>query len=146
MKSVNPYLNFQGNTEEAFNFYRSIFGGEFTTVFRFGDFPGNPMKVPEKDLNKLAHIALPLGNGSLLMATDTLEGSGRPLQKGNNFYISLEPDSADEAKRLHAALSEGGNVEMPLQKTEWAEAYGICEDKFGVQWMVNYTGNVRMGR
>jgi PhnB protein len=145
MKSVNPYLNFNGNTEEAFNFYRSVFGGEFATVFRFKDFPGNPMKVPEKDLDKLAHISLPLGKGHMLMATDTLEGWGRPLAMGNNFYISIEPESPEEARRLHAALSEGGKVEMPLQKTEWAEAYGICEDKFGVQWMVNYTGNVRMG-
>ena len=145
MKSVNPYLNFKGNTEEAFNFYRSVFGGEFATVFRFKDFPDNPMKVPEQDLNKLAHIALPLGKGNMLMATDTLDGWGRPLTMGNNFYISIEPESAEEAQRLHAALSAGGKVEMPLQKTEWAEAYGICEDKFGVQWMVNYTGNVRMG-
>jgi PhnB protein len=142
MKSVNPYLNFPGNTEEAFDFYRAVFGGEFLSVIRFSDFGDNAMGVPDKDLDKIAHIALPIGTG-LLMGTDTLESWGRPLTMGNNYYFALEPESGDEAERLFEALSAGGNAEMPLQPTEWAEKYGSCTDRFGVQWMVSYTGDVK---
>jgi PhnB protein len=138
MFTANPYLNFAGNTEEAFTFYRSVFGGEFVDVLRFRDFGGNEMGVPEHELDRIAHIALPLGKDGLLMGTDTLE----PLTVGNNFYITLEADSAAEAERLFAALSAGGRVEMALQKTQWAELYGSCADRFGVQWMIMYTGNV----
>lgn len=140
MKNVNPYLNFPGNTEEAFGFYRSVFGGEFPMVLRFRDFePGT--NGPDGD--KLAHIALPLGNGSMLMGTDALESHGRTLHVGNNFSISLEAETSDEAERLFAALSEGGSVGMPLSRTEWAELYGMCTDRYGVQWMVNYPGSVQ---
>lgn len=142
MKSANPYLNFPGNTEEAFDFYRAVFGGEFEAVIRFRDLSADGMGAPEKDLDKIAHIALPLGNG-LLMATDTLESWNRPLTVGNNYYIALEPESGDEAERLFEALSAGGEAEMPLQPTEWAEKYGSCTDRFGVQWMVSYAGNVK---
>jgi PhnB protein len=142
MRSANPYLNFKGNTEEAFNFYRSVFGGEFAAIFRFRDFGGSQMRVPEADLDKIAHIALPLGAGNMLMGTDTLESLGQTLTVGNNSYIMLEADSAEEARRVFAALSDGGRAEMPLQRTEWAEEYGICADRFGVQWMVSYTGDV----
>jgi PhnB protein len=142
MKSVNPYLNFPGNTEEAFDFYRSVFGGEFQAVVRFRDFGDNGMGAPERDLDKIAHIALPIGSG-LLMATDVLESWHRPLTVGNNYYITLEPETADEADRLFSALSAGGETEMPLQPTEWAEKYGSCIDRFGVQWMVSYTGTVQ---
>jgi PhnB protein len=145
MKQINPYLNFNGNTEEAFTFYRSIFGGEFLTLMRFKDFGDNPMGIPEHEQQKIAHIALPLGAGNMLMATDNVESWGRPLTMGNNFYISIEPETAAEAERLFAALSDGGRVEMPLQKTEWAESYGSCVDRYGVQWMVNYAGNVHFG-
>jgi PhnB protein len=141
MKAVNPYLNFAGNTEEAFTFYKTVFGGEFLGVLRFQDFPGNPMGTPEEDLDKIAHIALPLGPNNLLMGTDTLESAGQSLTVGNNSYIYLETDDAAEAERLFNGLSEGGRVEMPLQKSEWAEKYGVCTDKFGVQWMVSYTGS-----
>ena len=143
MKSANPYLNFNGNTEEAFNFYKSVFGGEFLAVVRFKDFGPNPMATPEKDRDKIAHIALPLGGGVMLMATDALESHGQVLRMGNNFYITLEPDTADEADRVFNALSAGGTVEMEMQKTEWAEKYGICADRFGVQWMISYTGSVQ---
>ena len=143
MKSVNPYLNFNGNTEEAFNFYKSVFGGDFLAVVRFKDFGQNPMNVPEKDHEKIAHIALPLGGGAMLMATDTLESLGQKLIVGNNHYITLETDSPEEADQLFNGLSAGGRVEMPLQKTEWAEKYGICSDRFDIQWMVSYTGAVK---
>lgn len=143
MIAVNPYLNFAGNTEEAFAFYRAVFGGEFLGVMRFKDFPDNPMGIPEKDLNKIANIALPLGQGAVLMGTDVIESLGQSLKVGNNFYIHLEVESAEEADRLFNALLEGGRVEMPLQQTEWAELYGIGSDKFGVQWMMSHTGKVR---
>ncbi len=138
MKHANPYLNFAGNTEEAFRFYRSVFGGDFPVVLRFREF-GPGMDGPDGD--KLAHIALPLGS-SMLMGTDALESHGRTLVAGNNFSIHLEAESAEEAQRLFDALSDGGSVTMPLAPTEWAEAYGMCSDRFGVQWMVNWTGRV----
>lgn len=139
MKQVSPYLNFAGNTEEAFQFYKSVFGGELG-ILRFQDF-GDAMNVPEHDHKKVAHAHLSLGN-NMMMATDTLESLGQQLTVGNNFYIFIETDSVDETKQLFNALSSGGEVEMPLQQTEWAERHGICKDKFGIQWMLNYTGNV----
>jgi PhnB protein len=145
MKAVNPYLNFKGNTEEAFNFYKTVFGGDFQGLMRFKDFGENTMGIAERDLDKIAHIALPLGGGALLMATDVVDGMPGKFIVGTNFYITLEPDAPDEAKALFNALSAGGSTEMPLQATQWAELYGICADRFGVQWMVNYTGNVQFG-
>lgn len=143
MKAANPYLNFAGNTEEAFNFYKSVFGGEFLGVMRFKDFKGMPgmEELSEADRNKIGHIALRLGS-NILMGTDSLESLGQSLNVGNNTYITLEPESAEEAEKVFDALSVGGKVEMPLTETEWAEKYGSCVDKFGVQWMVNYGGKV----
>jgi len=145
MKSANPYLNFKGNTEEAFTFYRQIFGGEFISLIRFRDFPDNSMGVAEAELDKIAHIALPLGPHNMLMATDTVSSWGRPSNQGNQFYISLEVESMEEGNRIFNALSKEGTIEMPLQETEWAKGYGICIDRFGVQWMVNFTGNKTFG-
>jgi PhnB protein len=142
MLSAHPYLYFAGNTEEAFKFYRSVFGGDFLSILRYRDFGEASGDVPEGERDKIAHIALPLGEGTLLMGTDVLESQGQPLTPGNNFSINLDMGSTEEAERLFAALSEGGSVEMPLQRTEWAEQYGICADRFGMQWMVNYTGSV----
>jgi PhnB protein len=142
MKSANPYLNFNGNTEEAFDFYRSVFGGEFQAVVRFKDF-GDAMPVPEKERNKIAHVALPLGKHNVLMGTDVLESQGQALRVGNNFYITLEPENAQEAQNLFDKLASGGKIEMPLQQTEWADKFGICADRFGVQWMLDFTGSVQ---
>lgn len=147
MKAANPYLNFNGNTEEAFTFYKSVFGGEFLGgVVRFGDFQqmGDTSQLSEDDLNKIGHIALPLGKDNVLMGTDALESMGQSLTFGNNVHITLEAESAEEADRLFNGLSAGGEVDMPLQKTEWAEKYGSCTDKFGVHWMVNYTGSTQL--
>lgn len=134
---ANPYLNFEGNTEEAFHFYRSVFGGEFAAVMRFGDFKDPAMQVPEQQRDRIAHVALPIGD-SMLMGTDVLEGWPKPLTFGTNFYITIEPDTADDATRIFNALAEGGAVEMALQATEWAELYGSLCDRYGVQWMVSY--------
>lgn len=145
MKAANPYLNFYGNTEEAFNFYKSVFGVEFLAIIRFKDMPGMPGvdEMSVADQNKLMHVALPLGKNNILMGTDVLDSFDRSLDFGNNQYISIEADSAEEADKLFNALSDGGKIEMELQKTGWAEKYGSCIDQFGVLWMVNYTGNVQ---
>jgi PhnB protein len=142
MKAASPYLNFAGNTEEAFEFYKSVFGGEFTNVTRFRDFADNPMGVAEAELDKIANIGLPLGPNATLMGTDLLEAWG-PLVAGNNFHIALETDTSDEADRLFDALSSEGTVHMSLQQTEWAEKYGDLTDRFGIRWMGMYTGSVR---
>jgi PhnB protein len=142
MKQVSPYLNFAGNTEEALHFYKTVFGGELG-ILRFRDFGENTMNIPENELSKVAHAHLPLGQNNMMMATDTLASLGQHLTIGNNFYIYIETDSVDETEQLFNALSNGGDVEMPLQQTEWAERHGICKDKFGIQWMLNYTGDVR---
>lgn len=142
ISSANPYLNFDGNAQQAFDHYRSVFGGEFAQVVRYRDFPGQ-MGVGEADLDRLAHIALPLGKANILMATDVAGERGAGFQAGTNHYIHLEVDSADEAQRVFDGLATGGRTEMPLSATEWAERYGICVDRFGVQWMVSHTGNVQ---
>jgi PhnB protein len=135
MKTVHPYLNFAGNTEEAFTFYRSVFGGEFVGINRFREMGGAEMGVPEDELDRVAHIALPLVNGIMLMGTDTVS-TWQKLNQGNNSYIMLDCESAEEAERLHRALSDGGRIDMDLQKTEWAKLYSSFTDRFGVQWMV----------
>ena len=141
MKTANPYLYFNGNTEEAFTFYKSVFGGDFLAVLRYKDFGDNAMGVSEVELDKIAHIALPLGGNNMLMGTDSL--GNREVTIGNNFFITLEPESGEEADRVFAALSAGGRITMPLERTVWAEKHGQCVDKFGIQWMVDYTGNVQ---
>jgi PhnB protein len=139
MTKLNIYLNFAGNTEEAFNFYKSVFGGEFISVVRYKNMPMTGVNIPKKDENKLLHIALPVGKNDILMASDTLESIGQKLIPGNNVYISLQPESKEEADRLFNALSAGGVVRMPMADQIWGDYYGSFKDKFGVYWMVNYT-------
>lgn len=138
MKSVNPYLSFNGNTEEAFRFYQSVFGGELQ-IFRFRDM-ADTMGASEEHLDKIANVGLPLGGGSMLMGDDGAAVMGQPLTVGNNVSINLEAESAEEAERLFHGLAAGGQTTMPLEETEWAEKFGMLTDKFGVQWSVNYTG------
>ncbi len=142
MATINPYLNFNGNTEEAFNYYKSIFGGEFAAVMRFGDFPQGEgceeMKIAEHEKNKIMHIALPIGSGNILMATDGLESMGQNFKFGDNFSISISTDSREEADRLFSGLSADGKVEMPLADAFWGDYFGMLQDKFGIQWMVSY--------
>jgi PhnB protein len=141
MKAINPYINFNGNTEEAFNFYKSVFGGEFAALMRFGEMPGcdemSGNKMSDEDKSKIMHIALPIGEG-VLMATDTLESMGQKLTDGNNFSISINAESKEEANRVFNGLSDGGAVEMPLGDTFWGVYFGMTHDKFGVRWLVNY--------
>ncbi len=140
MAKVNIYLNFSRNTEEAFNFYKSIFGGEFIGgISRFGDIPAsaNAPALPDKDKNLVMHIALPLLDGVTLMGTDAPPSMGFRIKQGNNVYIDLEPDTRIETQRLFRSLSNGGKVEQDLQDMFWGDYYGSCTDKFGVRWMFN---------
>lgn len=138
MPNLNTYLNFEGNTEEALNFYRSVFGGEFMSVVRFKDMPMEGVNIPKADENKIMHIALPIGKNCVLMATDTLPSLGQKLVQGNNVYISIHPESKEEADRIFSALSAGGKVEMEIGDQPWGDYYGSFKDRFGVQWMVDY--------
>jgi len=143
MKAANPYLIFDGNAEQAFDFYKSVFGGEFAVLVRFKDMGGGPPGTPRDELDRVAHVALPIGTDDILMASDTMPSQGHALTVGNNFHIILSPDSGAEADRLFDALSTGGRVEMPMQRTPWAEKHGQCTDRFGIQWMVSYAGSVQ---
>ena len=138
MATINTYLNFNGNTEEVFNFYKKAFGGEFAMLQRFGDTPGcEDMPPVEKD--KIMHIALPIG-GNLLMGTDVPESMAH-VKNGTSMSISINTDSEQETRDLFEKLSEGGNIQMPLDKMFWGALYGMFTDKFGIQWMVNYDYN-----
>ncbi|MCX6292670.1 MAG: VOC family protein [Bacteroidetes bacterium] len=141
MARVATYLNFPRQTEEAFNFYKSVFGGEFTGggVARFKDIPpadGAPA-MAEADLNLIMHIELEITGGHILMGTDAPESMGFKVSFGNNMYINIEPDTKSETKRLFDALSAGGKVTMELQDMFWGAYFGSCTDQFGVQWMFN---------
>jgi len=139
MTKLNSYLGFQGNTEDAFNFYKSVFGAEFTTLMRFKDVEGLPGKenLSDKDLNAIMHVALPVGD-NMLMGTDSLESMGQHVKPGNQNTLSLHPDSKAEAERLYSALSAGGQPTMPMMDMFWGDYWGMLTDKFGVQWMVNF--------
>ena len=139
MKTVNPYLMFDGNAQEAFDFYKSVFGGEFFGVLKYSHFADSMNPAPA-DADRVAHIAMPLGEQNMLMASDT--AGGQKVTVGNNVQIMLAPESAEETRSVFEALSAGGKVGMPLEPTEWAELYGECTDRFGVKWIFSYTGNV----
>ena len=143
MARVSIYLNFPRNTEEVFNFYKSVFGGEFGNdgVARFGDIPANDgmPAIAEEDKNLIMHVELPILGGFVLMGTDAPESMGFKINFGNNAYINLEPDTKVETKKLFDALKEGGVVEMELQQTFWGAFYGSLTDKYGIKWMFNCT-------
>ena len=138
MLHTNPYFNFQGNTGEAMNFYKSIFGGEFTIYQRFKDMPGcEKMPVAEQDM--FMHISLTTPGGTVFMATDALKSMEQHLLFGNNNYVCIHTENEAETDKLFNGLSEGGKIEMPVNKTFWGAYMGMCRDKFGVQWMLSYT-------
>ncbi len=141
MATVSTYLNFDRNTEEAFNYYKSVFETEFLQdgIARFKDIPpqeGMP-PIPEEDQNLVMHVALPILGGHILMGTDAPGCMDFKISPGNNVYINLQPDTRQETRRLFKALSEGGTVEQELQEMFWGDYYGSCKDKFGIQWMLN---------
>ena len=137
MTKLHSYLNFAGNAEEAFGFYRTVFGGELS-VYRFRDMPMEGVNIPEEDQDKMMHISLPIGEDHVLMASDALKSLGQELVQGNNVYISVNPDSREEADRIFNALADGGEIEMPIADQVWGDYYGSLKDRFGVMWMVNY--------
>lgn len=137
MPSINTYLSFDGNTEEAFNFYKSVFGGEFTGLMRWSDNP-DCGEWTDADKEKVMHVALPIGDGHVLMGTDSIEMFGKKLVQGNNFSIVILPDSRDEADEFYAKLSDGGNAEMPMQDVFWGDYFGTLIDKFGIGWMIDF--------
>lgn len=140
MASVSTYLNFMGNTEEAFAFYKSVFGTEYVgPINRMGDAPPMPGAPPmlESEKQLIMHMALPILAGHVIHGTDTLESMGHKLVVGNNFTLNLAPDTRAETDALFAKLSEGGKAEVPLMDMFWGSYFGLCVDKFGVRWMFN---------
>ena len=137
MPTINPYLAFNGDCENAFSFYKSVFGGEFMYTGRFKDMPPE-FKVPEEDKEKIMHIALPIGEHTFLMGSDTSSSMGGPVKTGTNFSISVNTKSEEEADRIFDGLSEGGQVDMPMQKMFWGAYFGSLRDKFGIAWMMSY--------
>ena len=141
MATLNPYLNFNGNAEQAFTHYKSVFGGEFAMVMRFKDVKDAPAH-DDSESEKLMHIALPINQNSVLMGSD-VPGHYPPVTFGSNFAISVSAESEAEADRFFAGLSEGGKILMPLEKTFWGAYFGMCMDQFSVSWMVSFDQNPR---
>ena len=138
MATTNTYLNFNGNCEEAFNFYKSVFGGEFNYLGRFGDMPeSEEYKVPDADKNKVMHVSLPIGS-SILMGSDTGGEWAPGFVQGNNFSISVTANSKEEADTLFNGLSDGAKITMPMASTFWGDYFGMLTDKFGVNWMMSF--------
>jgi PhnB protein len=142
MATVNVYLTFNGNCEEAFNHYKSVFGGEFPYVGRFKDMPPDPSRpLPPEIAEKIMHISLPLGGGTVIMGSDTGGEWAANYTPGNNFSLSINAESKEEADNLFAGLSEGGRITMPMNQTFWGDYFGMCADKFGINWMVSFNTN-----
>jgi PhnB protein len=137
MPLINPHINFNGNAEEAFNFYKSVFGGEFAKVMRFKDLASPEFPVAEKEANKIMHIALPIGN-NILMANDVPEILGQTNENENRSKISISAETREEADQLFNGLSAGGQIEMPIADSPWGSYFGMFRDKFGIEWMVDY--------
>jgi PhnB protein len=137
MTLINPHINFNGNAEEAFNFYKSVFGGEFTNITRFKDLdiPENPIAEHEKD--KIMHIALPIGQ-NILMGNDVPERMGRVSELENRSKISVSAESKEEAERIFNGLSAGGSIEVPMDESPWGSYFGMFRDKYGIEWMVDF--------
>lgn len=139
MALINPHINFNGNAEEAFNFYKSVFGGEFAFIGRFKDMPeGGGKPVPPEDAEKVMHVSLPISKETVLMASDTGGEWASSFSKGNNFSISITTDSKENADKLFAGLSAEGQVTMAMNKTFWGDYFGMFTDKFGINWMVSF--------
>jgi PhnB protein len=139
MAQINPHINFNGNAEEAFNFYRSVFGGEFAKIIRLKELSGPGFTVPEADADKIMHIALPIGN-NLLMANDVPSGMGQVNENENRSKIFVSAESRVEADRIFNGLSAGGHVEAPIGDSPWGTYFGMFRDKFGIEWMVEFDG------
>ncbi len=140
MASINPHINFNGNAEEAFNFYKSVFGGKFAKIIRFKDIASDEFPVAEHEANKIMHIALPIGK-NLLMANDVPEILGRTNENENRSKIVITAESKEEADKLFNGLSAGGQIEMPVSDSPWGSYFGMFRDKYGIEWMVEFDPN-----
>ncbi len=140
MATINPYINFNGNAEEAFNFYRSVFGGEFKTIIRFKDIESAEFPVPQNEADKVMRIVLPIG-GNILIANDVPESMGPVSENENRSKIAISADSKEEAERLFNGLSEGGSVEMPMAESPWGTYFAMFRDKYGIEWTVEFDPN-----
>jgi PhnB protein len=138
MAQINPYIHFNGNAEEAFTFYKSVFGGEFAMISRFKDMSIPESPFSENEANKIMHIALPIGKSSVLMGSDTPEFMGKHNLKENRSKISISAESKEEADQLFNGLSAGGNVEMSIEESPWGSYFGMFRDKYGIEWMVDF--------
>lgn len=138
MRAINPYLNFNGNTEEVFTFYKSVFGGEFAMVMRFGEVEDQSF-LSDDEKDRIMHIALPMGS-SILMGSDVPKAMGK-VTTGTNIAISISAESREEADRIYAGLAEGGDATMPMDDASWGDYFGMLTDKFGIQWMISYNEN-----
>lgn len=139
MASINPHIHYNGNTEEAFEFYRSVFGGSYTRLMRFKDLVTEGFQFPEEELNKIMHIALPISTGSVLMGSDVPNMLGTVNENENRSKITVSADSKEEADALFNGLSAGGTVEFPIGDSPWGAYFGAFRDKYGVEWMISYT-------
>ena len=141
MASINPHINFNGNAEEAFNFYKSVFGGEFSMISRFKDLsiPGSP--ISENEANKIMHIALPIGKTDVLMGSDTPEFMGKHNENETRSKISINAESKEEADKLFTGLSADGKIEMPIADNPWGSYFGCFRDKYGIEWIVEFGPN-----
>ena len=137
MAQINPHINFNGNAEEAFNFYKSVFGGEFAKIIRFKELSGSDFQVSENEANKIMHIALPIGK-NILIANDVPESMGRTNENENRSKISISAESKEEADKLFNGLSEAGKIEMPIADSPWGSYFGMFRDKYGIEWMVDF--------
>ena len=142
MALINPHINFNGNAEEAFNFYKSVFGGEFAKVMRFKDLASPEFPVDEKEANLIMHIALPIGK-NILMANDVPPSLGQTNENENRSKISISAESREEADKLFIGLSAGGQVEMPIADSPWGSYFGMFRDKYGIEWMVDFDPNYK---
>jgi PhnB protein len=140
MLQINPHINFNGNAEEAFNFYKSVFGGEFSKIMRFKDIASSEFPVSQSEANKIMHIALPIGK-NLLMANDVPESMGKTNENENRSKIAINAESREEALKIFNGLSAGGQVEMPITDSTWGSYFGMFRDKFGIEWMVDFDTN-----
>ena len=138
MAIINPHINFNGNAEEAFTFYKSVFGGEFAKVIRFKDLASPEFKVSKKEENKIMHIALPIGESNMLMANDVPEIMGKTNENENRSKIAVNAESKEEADKLFNGLSAGGQIEGPIGDSPWGSYFGMFRDKYGIEWIVSF--------
>lgn len=139
MATINPYLTFNGNAEEAFTFYKSVFGGDFVKVVRFKDLPSDPNHpIPESDADKIMHIALPIGTGNVLVANDVPARMGIVSEHEHRSKILVNTESKEEVDRIFASLSAGGDVEVPVGDSPWGSYFGMFRDTYGIEWIINF--------